>query len=244
MIGTVEQNLAARSLFFMESVAQRFVHDDRGRLVPGAGAYAATVPRFYLGRAPGLTFWRFSATLDAERVTQLARLAALERPLSGEFMKRIEMPPPPERLPALSVRLGRGEAASLRFRGPLLAFESVMPEGRLPEKARIRPLGASFEEKPAVEPGSPGVVLEVAGQVVATCRSRRHWPDWGAECVAETAETERGRGYGQAVLRAWCETIRRRGEVPLARPQWSDRSALGLARSVGASCVGEGFEFD
>ena len=244
MIGAVEENLAARSLFFVESVAQRFVHDDRGRLVPGAGASAATVPRFYLGRAPGLTFWRFAATLDSERVIQLARLAALERTLPGEFMSRIEMPPPPERLPALGARLGRGDAAPLRFRGPLLAFESVTPEGRLPGKAQVRPLAASFEEKRAAEPGSPGVVLEVAGQVVATCHSRRYWPGWGAECGVETAVTERGRGYGQAVLRAWCETIRRRGEVPLARPQWSDRDALGLARSVGASCVGEGFEFD
>ena len=244
MIGAVEENLAARSLFFVESVAQRFVHDDRGRLVPGAGASAATVPRFYLGRAPGLTFWRFAATLDSERMIQLARLAALERTLPAEFMSRIEMPPPPERLPALGARLGRGDAAPLRFRGPLLAFESVTPEGRLPGKAQVRLLAASFEEKRAAERGSPGVVLEVAGQVVATCHSRRYWPGWGAECGVKTAVTERGRGYGQAVLRAWCETIRRRGEVPLARPQWSDRDALGLARSVGASCVGEGFEFD
>ena len=158
MIGAVEENLAARSLFFVESVAQRFVHDDRGRLVPGAGASAATVPRFYLGRAPGLTFWRFAATLDSERVIQLARLAALERTLPGEFMSRIEMPPPPERLPALGARLGRGDAAPLRFRGPLLAFESVTPEGRLPGKAQVRPLAASSRRagKPRRRPGGCG----------------------------------------------------------------------------------------
>jgi len=242
--GAVEKNLAARSLFFVESVEQRFVHDDRGRLVPGTGASAATVPRFYLGRAPGLTLWRFAATLDSERVTQLARLAALERPLAEEFTRRIEKPPPPERLSALGARLGRGEAVPLRFRGPLLAFESVTPGARLPGKAQVRRLAASSEEKFAAEPGSPDVVLEVAGQVVATCFSRRYWPGWGAECVVKTAETEGGRGYGQAALRSWCERVRRRGEVPLARPQWSDRGGLGLARSVGASGIGEGFEFD
>lgn len=246
MIRAVRENLAARSLFFLESVEQRFMHDDRGRLVPGPVAASANVPRFYLGRSPDFTLWRFSAALDSKRVIQLARLAALERPLPEEGLGRIEMPPPPERLLALGERLGGGEAAPLRFRGPLLAFESVTVTDP-PGKARVRelsPVGAPCEGKQSGGPGKPGVALEVAGQVVAVCRSRHHWPGWGAECVVETVETERGRGYGQAVVRAWCEAIRRRGEVPMARPQWSDRGALGLARSLGASCLGEGFEFE
>lgn len=246
MTRAVGGNLAVSSSFFLESVKQRFVHDGRGRLVPGSGAGAATVPRFYLGRSLGLTLWRFSATLDSERVIKLARLAALERPLPRKVMTRIEMPPPPERLVALSERLGGGEAAPLRFRGPLLALDSVKVEDP-PGKARVRefvPAGGPLEEKQRDDSGRPGVALEVAGQVVATCRSWRHWPGWGAECIVETAEAERGRGYGRAVLRAWCEAIRRRGEIPLARPQWSDRSSLALARSLGASCIGEGFEFD
>jgi len=242
----VGENLPVSSSLFTESVEQRFVHDGRGRLVPGSGAGSATVPRVYLGRSPDLILWRFSATLESDRVIQLARLAALERPLPRNISRRIEMPPPPERLVALSERLGRGDPAPLRFRGPLLTFDAITVEDP-PGKARVReftPVGESLGEKQRDDSGRPGVALEVEGHVVATCRSRRHWPGWGAECVVETADAERGRGYGQAVLRAWCEAIRRRGEIPLARPQWSDRGALALARLLGANCIGEGFEFE
>ena len=86
---------ADRASFFEESVKQRFAHDTRGRLVGGSSAGSLPVPRFYLGRSLGLTLWRFSAALDPERVMGLARLAALERPLSREAMTRLEAPPAP-----------------------------------------------------------------------------------------------------------------------------------------------------
>lgn len=234
-----------RASFFAESVKHRFVHDARGRLVDGSSAGSSPVPRFYLGRSLGLTLWRFSAVLEPECVLGLARLAALERPLSLDAMTRLESPPAPERMAAFGERLA-GKASGLRFRGPLLALGSVVGEDA-PGKARYREFAPTDETRgpeKADSSAGPGVFLEVAGEVVASCRSLRHWPGWGAECVVETMESERGRGYGRAALKAWCEAIRRRGEIPLARPRWSDRRFLVLARLLGADFIGEEFEFD
>lgn len=235
-----------RPLLFTKCVTQRFRSNSRGRLVSGKNPGSSPVPRFYFARTWGLTLWRFSAALDSECVLRAARLAALERPLPREAVARLEAPPPPPRLEALAERIGGDETAGVRFQGPLLVLN---PVGSKVTGGKLRIREFALDEAPnwgekKLASGGPGARIEVAGEAVAVCRSVRHWPGFGAECFLETAEDERGHGYGRAALRAWCEAILRKGEIPMARPQWSEHGFLRLAEILGAHWIGEEFEFD
>lgn len=236
---------AERPALFAESVTHRFAQDARGRVVAGPGERAESVPRFYFGRTVGLTLWRFSAALDPESVAGLARLAALERPLPREAAASLEAPPPPERLAALADFLAADAAVETRFRGPLLTLHPAA-EARSPTKVGSLRLLAPGERGPGLEAGDargPTLAAEVAGEVVAACHAVRRWPGWGAEFHVETLESHRGNGYGRAVVRAWSEAVRRAGEIPLARPEWSNHEFLSLARSLGMQLLGEDCEF-
>jgi len=235
---------AERPAFFAETVVRRFPQDARGRVVAGPGECAKSVPRFYFGRTVGFTLWRFSAAVDPESVVGLARLAALEGPLPRRAAETLVAPPPPERLAALANFLAADAAVETRFRGPLLTLHraaEVRPSVNV-DILRLSAPDAGGPRREACDARGLTFAAEVAGEVVATCHAVRRWPGWGAEFHVETLESHRRNGYGGAVVRAWSEAVRRAGELPLARPEWSNLEFLSLARSLGMQCLGEDCE--
>ena len=101
-------------------LADRYEYDANGRLAEMRGD--GILPRFVLGRASEGCIWRFSANIDRDQLSAVARLAGRESgfPIAGE-----KPAPPPERLVMIQRLLGREEGAEADVRHEVLTREGV-----------------------------------------------------------------------------------------------------------------------
>lgn len=97
----------------------RYEYDLNGRIAGVRGE--GILPRFVLGRAAEGCIWRFSANLESQRVTAIARLAGKEPgfPIAGE--KPVL---PPERLVMIE-RLLANEGVEVETRREILTRDGV-----------------------------------------------------------------------------------------------------------------------
>jgi RimJ/RimL family protein N-acetyltransferase len=213
--------------------------DARGRLMRARPPSSVPAPRFHLARTRLGNLWRLHRDLEPELARRLATLAGKEAPLRDPFA-------PPEREEFLRRALAEASPIEQQWCGP--AFAAVGDLVRVPDPgavvrelgpddaARLHPsLGPSAEE--LARAGCIGALRE--GVVVAVCRCARGYGEGPTEAGVVTAPEQRGRGYGLAVVAAWCEWVRARGGEPLYSTSWQNEASRALAERLGLALLGE-----
>ena len=212
---------------------------ERGRLLGERAPSAGPAPRFHLARTRLGNLWRLRRDLEPEIAIRLATLAGKEAPLDARGA-------PPEREEFLRRTLEQSAPIELQWAGPAFGLPDVLAtlpasgaalrELTVDDVARVhRELGLE-----AAELARGGCIgAEVSREIVSVCQCVRGDGSGPTEAGVRTASDSRGRGYGGAVVRAWCDWVAARGGEPLYSTSWDNAASRALAARLGLVLLGE-----
>lgn len=213
--------------------------DGRGRLLGERAPSARPAPRFHLARTRLGNLWRLRRDLEPEVAIRLATLAGKEAPLGARSA-------PPEREEFLRRALEQSAPIEAHWAGPAFGLPDVL--AKLPDSgARLRELAVDDVVRVHRELGLQAADLaragcigaEVGGEIVSVCQCVRGDGSGPTEAGVRTASDYRGRGYGGAVVRAWCDWVGSRGGEPLYSTSWDNAASRALAARLGLVLLGE-----
>lgn len=209
-----------------------YASDARGRLLHprGAGGARQAPPRFFFGRTPHGSLWRFAADLPEPLVGELARLAAAER--SEWPLEQL-----PERMREIRARLAEHAPIAALYHGPAFRFSALLPAppsgvallapgAAVPVDDHFGWLAAELAEcQPCAGALEDGVVRSLC---FAARRGAR-----AVEAGVETAPGFRRRGLAARAVAAWANAVAGAGLAPLYSTEWRNRASLGVAARLG-----------
>lgn len=213
--------------------------DSRGRMLNERAPGGRAAPRFHLARTRLGNLWRLRSDLEPAVAIRLATLAGKEPALGDPVV-------PPEREEFLRRALEQSAPIEAHWTGPAFGLPAVLAEvpdsGALVREiavdaaARVHPeLG--WDDAELARAGCIGA--EVDGEIVSVCACVRGDGKGPTEAGVVTAPEHRGRGYGLAVVRAWCEWVSSRGGEPLYSTSWDNAASRALASRLELNLLGE-----
>ena len=204
-----------------------FTRDAAGRLLlvnePNATRRA---PRFYLGRSPGGSVWRFRDDLSHALVHELDTLCRDE---ANDGIGGRE----PRHRDAFLRALSATDAQA--WSGPAYSFPSVVsPPASVVriDRSNAELLHGGFEAWLGDLDWQPFVAVVIERRAVAICASVRITARAHAAGV-ETLPTFRGRGYARSAVLGWAAHVQARGALPIYSTSWSNTASQAVARSLG-----------
>lgn len=216
-------------------VAALYVHDERMRMVAinqwdGGGA-----PRFFLGRTPEGSVWRFRSDLPDELTNELERLCrnepdglTREPHFKESYIQLLASCAPID-------QLWEGPAY-----GCSKSVKPFLPSIRITDK-NAHLLQNGFEAwLPDVPHRQPFIASIEDGHAVALCSSVRI-TDLAHEAGVETLPTHRCRGHAASVVAAWANTLLKENILPLYSTSWENTASQKVAKKLGLLQYGTDF---
>lgn len=234
-----------------------YAHDALGRLVARRPPVTeGRVPRFVFARTRLGCAWRFAADQPDDVVRALARLAALEAPVS---LYPGERPAPPERLEPMRRVLEAAAPITGTWRGPAYRFDTTAEARRRLEAAAVGAVvvratsDPTFEEcveawaglapADALREALPLAVSIHERRIVSLCRTARRVPGGCAHARIDTLASARGHGHAPRAVAAWALATSEAGCWPVYATAWTNRASISVARKLGLTVFCDGWSF-
>lgn len=212
-----------------------YTHDDAGNIVRINDWIGNAAPRFWLGRTPDGSIWRFRRDVPASVRAEVEASCREELRCSGE--------PRPSLHDSTYRRLFAEDDAALDVvAGPTYWFRrAVDVHGdvvRIAEENRDLLRDGLEAWLPDVSHQQPMVVSLHAGRAVSICASVRITPQ-AHEAGVETVPAFRRRGHALAAVAAWATAVMALGRVALYSTSWDNRASQAVAARLGLEAFGQ-----
>jgi RimJ/RimL family protein N-acetyltransferase len=212
-----------------------YAHDDAGNIVRINDWIGNAAPRFWLGRTPEGSIWRFRRDVPPSVRAEIEASCREEPRCTGE-------PRPPLHDSTYRRLLGEDDAGLDVVAGPTYWFRrAVRAHGdvaRITEENRDLLRDGLEAWLPDVPHQQPMVVSLHAGRAVSICASVRITLQ-AHEAGVETVPAFRRRGHALAAVAAWAAAVMALGRVALYSTSWDNRASQAVAARLGLEAFGQ-----